>query len=653
MNNKNIINKKTYILLVFDIIIINLAYFLALFLRFDGNLIQIPKIYLKAFENYALINTAITIAIYSAFKLYRIILEYASYTELIKITQAVALSLLVHIFGISILFQRMPLSYFVYGFLIHYTFTVGIRFANKMFIQGKYNLLDKNPEFKKAIIIGAGSAGQTIKEDINKSNRQENTSIKVVAFIDDNPEKKGQYIDGTIIYGGRDSIKELVNKEDIDLILVALPSAQENQKREILQICNETNCEVKVLPGIYQLVSGSISMSGMKDVQIEDLLGRDPVKIFSNETFDYLNDKVVLVTGGGGSIGSELCRQIAQYGPKLLIIFDIYENNAYEIEQELKRNNKDLKFITLIGSVRDYARVKKVFETYKPEIIFHAAAHKHVPLMEVSPVEAIKNNVRGTYIVALLSLIYDAKRFVLISTDKAVNPTSVMGATKRVCEKIIQGINDIRANKEYEKLAKVTINDGDRIITINPKDYLQEKNPKTEFVAVRFGNVLGSNGSVIPLFKEQIASGGPVTVTHPEIIRYFMTIKEAVKLVLQAGSMAQGGEIFVLDMGEPVKIDYLARQLIKLSGYKPDIDMPIVYTGLRPGEKLYEERLMDEELLSDTKVEGISVGRPLEFSREEFFQKLDKVINQENIDELDIVVTINNLISTFIGKGNK
>lgn len=653
MDNKNIINKKTYILLAFDIIIINLAYFLALYLRFDASLIQIPRIYIKAFENYALINTVITIAIYSAFKLYRIILEYASYTELIKITQAVALSLLVHIFGISIMFQRMPLSYFVYGFLIQYTFTVGIRFANKMFIQGKYNLLDKNPEFKKAIIIGAGSAGQTIKEDINKSNRQENTSIKVVAFIDDNPEKKGQYIDGTVIYGGRDSIKELVNKENIDLILVALPSAQENQKREILQICNETNCEVKVLPGIYQLVSGSISMSGMKDVQIEDLLGRDPVKIFSNETFDYLNDKVVLVTGGGGSIGSELCRQIAQYGPKLLIIFDIYENNAYEIEQELKRNNKDLKFITLIGSVRDYARVKKVFETYKPEMIFHAAAHKHVPLMEVSPVEAIKNNVRGTYIVSLLSLIYDAKRFVLISTDKAVNPTSVMGATKRVCEKIIQGINDIRANKEYEKLAKVTINDGDRIITINPKDYLQVKNPKTEFVAVRFGNVLGSNGSVIPLFKEQIASGGPVTVTHPEIIRYFMTIKEAVKLVLQAGSMAQGGEIFVLDMGEPVKIDYLARQLIKLSGYKPDIDMPIVYTGLRPGEKLYEERLMDEELLSDTKVEGISVGRPLEFSREEFFQKLDKVINQENIDELDIVVTINNLISTFIGKGNK
>ena len=653
MDARKTLSKKTYILLVFDIIIINLAYFLALYLRFDGSFIQIPKIYLQAFKNYALINTIITLAIYSAFKLYRIILEYASYNELIKITQAVVLSLLIHIFGISVLFQRMPISYFVYGFLIQYTLTVGVRFANKMILQSKYNIIDRNPEFKRALIIGAGSAGQTIKEDINKSNRKENIGIKVVAFIDDNPEKKGQYIDGTIIYGGRDSIKELVKKEDIDLILVALPSAQENQKREILQICNETNCEIKVLPGIYQLVSGSVSMSGMKDVQIEDLLGRDPVKIFSNETFDYLNDKVVLVTGGGGSIGSELCRQIAQYGPKLLIIFDIYENNAYEIEQELKRNNKDLKFITLIGSVRDFSRVKKVFETYKPEIIFHAAAHKHVPLMEVSPVEAIKNNVRGTYIVALLSLIYNAKRFVLISTDKAVNPTSVMGATKRVCEKIIQGINDIRQNKEYEKLAKVTINDGDRIVTINPKDYLQGKTPQTEFVAVRFGNVLGSNGSVIPLFKEQIASGGPVTVTHPEIIRYFMTIKEAVKLVLQAGSMAKGGEIFVLDMGEPVKIDYLARQLIKLSGYKPDIDMPIVYTGLRPGEKLYEERLMDEELLSDTKVEGISVGRPLEFSKEEFFQKLDKVINQENIDELDIVVTINTLISTFIGKGNK
>ncbi len=653
MNIKNIFNKKTLILLVFDIIIINLAYFFALFLRFDMQFNQIPLEYLNGFRNYAIFNTIITIAIYIFFKLYRMILEYASYNELIKITQAVILSVFIHVIGISLFFIRMPISYFIIGFLIQYMFTVALRFAKKMLIQNRYNAIEKNPEFKRAIIVGAGSAGQTIKEDINKSNRQENIGIKVVAFIDDNPGKKGQYIDDTIIYGDRNSIKELVDKENIDLILVALPSAQEDQKREILQICNETNCDVKVLPGIYQLVSGSVSMSGMKDVQIEDLLGRDPVKIFSNETFDYLNDKVVLVTGGGGSIGSELCRQIAQYGPKLLIIFDIYENNAYEIEQELKRNNKDLKFITLIGSVRDFSRVKKVFETYKPDIIFHAAAHKHVPLMETSPAEAIKNNVRGTYIVALLSLIYNAKRFVLISTDKAVNPTSIMGATKRVCEKIIQGINDIKDKKEFEKLAKIDIQDGDKNIEINPEELLQGKTPQTEFVAVRFGNVLGSNGSVIPLFKEQIKSGGPVTVTHPEIIRYFMTIKEAVKLVLQAGSMASGGEIFVLDMGEPVKIDYLARQLIKLSGYKPDIDMPIIYTGLRPGEKLYEERLMDEELLSDTQIKGISVGRPLEFSRKEFFQKLDKVINQENIDELDIIETINTLISTFIRKGNK
>ena len=653
MDLKKIFNKKTLILLVFDIIIINLAYFFALFLRFDMQFNQIPLEYLNGFRNYAIINTIITIAIYIFFKLYRMILEYASYNELIRITQAVIVSVFIHFIGISLFFIRMPISYFIIGFLIQYMLTVALRFAKKMLIQNKYNAIEKNPEFKRAIIVGAGSAGQTIKEDINKSNRQENIGIKVVAFIDDNPGKKGQYIDDTIIYGDRNSIKELVDKENIDLILVALPSVQEDQKREILQICNETNCDVKVLPGIYQLVSGSVSMSGMKDVQIEDLLGRDPVKIFSNETFDYLNDKVVLVTGGGGSIGSELCRQIAQYGPKLLIIFDIYENNAYEIEQELKRNNKDLKFITLIGSVRDFSRVKKVFETYKPDIIFHAAAHKHVPLMETSPAEAIKNNVRGTYIVALLSLIYNAKRFVLISTDKAVNPTSIMGATKRVCEKIIQGINDIKDKKEFEKLAKIDIQDGDKNIEINPEELLQGKTPQTEFVAVRFGNVLGSNGSVIPLFKEQIKSGGPVTVTHPEIIRYFMTIKEAVKLVLQAGSMASGGEIFVLDMGEPVKIDYLARQLIKLSGYKPDIDMPIIYTGLRPGEKLYEERLMDEELLSDTQIKGISVGRPLEFSRKEFFQKLDKVINQENIDELDIIETINTLISTFIGKGNK
>lgn len=401
------------------------------------------------------------------------------------------------------------------------------------------------------------------------------------------------------------------------------------------------------------MVSGKISVSKMKDIQIEDLLGREPVKLFNNQSFKYLNDKTVLVTGGGGSIGSELCRQIAQYGPKLLIIFDIYENNAYEIEQELKRHYKDLNLLALIGSVRDYKRLEKVFKTYKPEIIFHAAAHKHVPLMETSPIEAIKNNVRGTYIVGLLSLIYNAKRFVLISTDKAVNPTSIMGATKRVCEKIIQGLNDVKKERNFDKLSKIIVQDGDKNITINPESLLKDTSPQTEFVAVRFGNVLGSNGSVIPLFKRQIAEGGPVTVTHPDIIRYFMTIKEAVKLVLQAGSMARGGEIFVLDMGDPVKIDSLARELIKISGFEPDIEMKIIYTGLRPGEKLYEEKLMDEEALEGTENDGIAIGKPLEFSKAEFFKKLEQILNHDQLDELDIIEVINSLISTYIGKAKE
>ena len=582
--------------------------------------------------------------------MYKMMLEYASYTELINITWATILSFISHIILMTTFVEKMPFSYYLFGFMIQYVLTVSSRFAKRMLIYMSYKQKKDKEKYKKAIIIGAGSAGQTLIRDINNSNKNEQTNVLVMGFIDDDISKTNQYIGGTKVLGNRDDIKDIVIKEDIDLILVAIPSAPEEEKRQILRICNDTGCEVKVLPGIYQMVSGKITMSTMKDVQIEDLLGRDPVKIFSNETFEYLNDQVVLVTGGGGSIGSELCRQIAQYGPKALIIFDIYENNAYEIEQEIKRNHRDLNLLTLIGSVRDYMRVEKVFEEYKPDIVFHAAAHKHVPLMETSPVEAIKNNVKGTYNVALLSLIYNTKRFVLISTDKAVNPTSVMGATKRVCEKIIQGLNDVKISGNYESLAKINVQDGDRNIIIDPAEKLAGKDHSTEFVAVRFGNVLWSNGSVIPLFKKQIEAGGPVTVTHPDIIRYFMTIKEAVKLVLQAGSMAEGGEIFVLDMGEPVKIDDLARQLIRLSGYQPDIDMPIVYTGLRPGEKLYEERLMDEEALEDTDIEGISVGKPLEFSREDFFEKLDTIINHEHIDELDIISTINELISTFIGK---
>lgn len=649
---RKIFNYKNFILFFFDILILNLSYFLALFLRFDLEFSQIPGIYLNGFRNYALINTGITLAVYSYFKMYKMILEYASYNELINITQGVILSTIIHIVGINLLFCRMPISYFIFGFLFQYTLTVALRFSKKMLIQKDYNHLKKDKSFKKAIIIGAGSAGQTIKEDINKSNREQNTEIRVKFFIDDNPSKKGKFIDNTEIIGGRNLIPEVVKKYDIDLILVAIPSANDEDKKAILKICNDTGCETKVLPGLYQLVAGNISMSKMKDIKIEDLLGREPVKLFDNKSYDYLKDKVILVTGGGGSIGSELCRQIAQYSPKLLIIFDIYENNAYEIEQELKRKYRDLNFITLIGSIRDYQRLKNIFEEYKPQIIFHAAAHKHVPLMEESPVEAIKNNVIGTYIVGLLSLVYGAKRFVLISTDKAVNPTSVMGATKRICEKIIQGLNEVRESKNYKILPKIEVRDGDKINLLDPNKLIKD-NPKTEFVAVRFGNVLGSHGSVIPLFKEQIAEGGPVTVTHPEIIRYFMTIKEAVKLVLQAGSMAKGGEIFVLDMGEPVKIDTLARDLIKLSGFTPDLDIKIVYTGLRPGEKLYEEKLMAEECLRGTENESIAIGKPMDFSKEEFFTNLEDIINKEQVDQINIKDTINSLISTYIGKNKE
>lgn len=636
-------------MVLIDIVTVNISFFLSLLILYDMKYSLIDKTYLNIFISYAIPNTLVTIVIYYFSNLYRIVLEYISYNEVKKILKAVLLSVVIHYIGVNIFFDEMPISYFIIGFLFQYILSVTTRFFKRIIIRSKNKISDKDIRFKKAIIIGAGSAGELLKEDIIRSNINNDIKINVIAFIDDDPDKKGKLLGDTLIIGGRECIHKLVYKENVDLILVAIPSAREDQFKEILKICNETKCEVKVLPGIYQLISGKVSISKMKDISIEDLLGRQPVELFNNESFDYLNGKVVLVTGGGGSIGSELCRQIALYRPKLLIIFDIYENNAYEIEQELKRKYYNLNLITLIGSVRDYNRLKQIFDKYQPEIVFHAAAHKHVPLMEASPVEAIKNNIRGTYILGILSLIYNVKRFVLISTDKAVNPTSIMGATKRVCEKIIQGLNEVRASGDFCKLSKISVNNGDKNIFIDPEYELKSKLPKTEFVAVRFGNVLGSNGSVIPLFQEQIEEGGPVTVTHPDIIRYFMTIKEAVKLVLQAGAIANGGEIFVLDMGDPVKIDDLARQLIRLSGYEPDVDIKIVYTGLRPGEKLYEEKLMDEECIEGTENKKIAIGRPLKFSKDEFFENLEKIINAENIDDIDVEDCINSLITTYIG----
>ena len=467
------------------------------------------------------------------------------------------------------------------------------------------------------MIIGAGEAGKELLDEMLRSNR---LNVQPKCFIDDDSSKHGKYISDIPIVGGRNEIMAAAQKYEIDQIILAIPTLTTKARRDILTICKESGCELLSVPGIYQLVNGEVAVSNLKKVSVEDLLGRDPIKVNIDEILGYVKGKVILVTGGGGSIGSELCRQIAAHQPKQLIIFDIYENNAYEIEQELKRRHPELDLITLIGSVRDAKRVNQIFEKYQPQIVYHAAAHKHVPLMETSPNESIKNNVIGTYKTALAAKYNGCERFVLISTDKAVNPTNIMGASKRLCEMVVQTLDKVGKLQKEGKVIQEPILGVHTEVGIS----LHNKNPKkpTEFVAVRFGNVLGSNGSVIPLFKKQIEEGGPVTVTHPDIIRYFMTIPEAVSLVLQAGAYAKGGEIFILDMGDPVKIDDLARNLIKLSGLTPDVDIDIKYTGLRPGEKLYEEKLMAEEGMQKTANKLIHIAKPIEMDVEKFFEDI-------------------------------
>ena len=487
-------------------------------------------------------------------------------------------------------------------------------------------------------------------------NSRELTS-RACCVIDDNPNKWNRFIEGTPIVGGRDTILENAEKYDIDTIMLTMPSASAKDKRDILNICKETHCELKSLPGIYQLANGEVLLSKMKSVAIEDLLGRDQIKVDMAEIFNQLKGKTILVTGGGGSIGSELCRQIAAHEPKQLIIFDVYENNAYEIEQELRRKYKDrLNLVVLIGSVRDTRRIDMVFEKFRPDIVYHAAAHKHVPLMETSPNEAIKNNVVGTYKTAYAALKYGAQKFVLISTDKAVNPTNIMGASKRLCEMVIQSMDVIsrtgknnllpllHAHRDVDDpMDRADVGVGNDV----QEDTVSKAKNRTQFVAVRFGNVLGSNGSVIPLFKKQIEAGGPVTVTHPDIVRYFMTIPEAVSLVLQAGTYAAGGEIFVLDMGEPVKIDSLARNLIKLSGFEPDVDIKISYSGLRPGEKLYEEKLMAEEGLKKTDNDLIHIGQPIPFDTEKFLRQLETLAAESYENSDHIVELVESIVTTF------
>ena len=638
-------------LIVFDIIAINFSYFFALFMRFEFSYKSIPKEYFMAYLEFAPIYTVFTIVIFYVLRLYSSLWRFASFNELNRVAGATVITTVFHWVGITVLFSRMPMSYYVTGPVIQFCLTTAVRFSYRYITMERQRRELRDNIKHNAMIIGAGAAGQVILRELKNSNESQ---TRVCCMIDDNPNKWGRYMDGIPVVGGRDSIFESVDKYGIDKILVALPAAGNEQRREILNICKETGCEIKSLPGIYQLTNGEVSLSKMKKVDVVDLLGREPIKVNMDEICTYIEGKVVLVTGGGGSIGSELCRQVAKHHPKQLVIFDIYENNAYDIEQELRKNCPDLNLVVLIGSVRDSRRIEGVFAKYRPQIVYHAAAHKHVPLMENSPNEAIKNNVIGTYKTALAAMKYGTERFVLISTDKAVNPTNIMGASKRLCEMVIQSMNVICRDGRTDILPKLYAHTDDdeayrsvlkmtaaasEATTTKEQPLEAGKKYITQYAAVRFGNVLGSNGSVIPLFKKQIEAGGPVTVTHPDIIRYFMTIPEAVSLVLQAGVYAQGGDIFVLDMGEPVKIDLLARNLIKLSGYTPDVDIKIVYSGLRPGEKLYEEKLMAEEGLQKTQNDLIHIGKPIPFNIEEFMRQLEMLAevsynNTENIEEI-------------------
>ena len=638
-------NLLTGVLALYDVVAVNLAYFLALWIRFDCKFSSIDERYLQNYIHFAAIYTVFCLGVFWALHLYKSIWRYASFTELMRVLTSSFLTAVFHAAAITLLFGRMPASYYLFGALIQFLLIIGVRFSYRfILLERSRRSISRSAE--PTMLIGAGSAGQMILRDII---RAKETDLDVKCIIDDNPNKRNRYLEGVPIVGGREDILVSVEKYRIKKILVAIPSASAEDQREILNICNETGCELKMLPGIYQLVNGEISVDKMRDVAVEDLLGREPIQVNMSEIFRAISGKTILVTGGGGSIGSELCRQIAAHAPKQLVIFDIYENNAYDIEQELREKYPRLNLVVLIGSVRDSRRIAHVFEKYKPEIVYHAAAHKHVPLMEVSPCESIKNNVIGTYKTAYAAMSNGCKRFVLISTDKAVNPTNIMGASKRLCEMVVQSFDRMVKEGRADQIPQLFVHAEDIGKVSDP---VAVGKPCTEFVAVRFGNVLGSNGSVIPLFKKQIAHGGPVTVTHPDIIRYFMTIPEAVSLVLQAGTYAKGGEIFVLDMGAPVKIDTLARNLIKLSGFKPDVDIKVEYTGLRPGEKLFEEKLMAEEGLRTTPNHLIHIGNPIPFNVTHFLRQLENLMEVSYAnDEANIRLLVEDMVPTYQPQG--
>lgn len=637
-------------LMIYDIVIINLSYLMGLWIRFDGHYRSIPKMYLISWAKFIPVYTLFCLFTFYGLRLYQSIWKYASYNELTRIMMATVISGVFHAVGITVFLNRMPITYYAFGILLQFTFMLSIRFSYRFVSleRVKKNSQFANARISRVMLVGAGEAGRLILRDMNMNKE---SMDKVVCIIDDNPHKQKRYMDGIEVYGGRESILQAAEKFNINKIVVAIPSATKEQKRDILNICKETGCELMNLPGMYKLVSGDVSAKELKEVAIEDLLGRDTIRVNMQEIYDNIKGKVILVTGVG-SIGSEICRQIAKHSPKQLIMFDIYENNIYDIQQELIRKYPKLNLAAEVGSTREWRRVEYVLNKYQPDVVYHAAAHKHVPLMEGNPNEAVKNNVIGTYNVAYSAMMNNCRRFVLISTDKAVNPTNVMGATKRMCEMVVQSfdrmiksgcISDIpRLFPEMDSVY------ADRLKKVSTAERQWTSSKETEFVAVRFGNVLGSNGSVIPLFKKQIQEGGPVTVTHPDIIRYFMTIPEAVSLVLQAGTYALGGEIFILDMGSPVKIEDLARNLIKLSGLRPDEDIKLEYIGLRPGEKLYEEKLMAEEGLTRTANKLIHIAKPIDFNSEVFFQQLQNLMEIMADETIDIKEIIKEMVSTYI-----
>lgn len=637
---------KALLLCMADIVIVMASYFMALVMRFDFRIEMIPEEYIAGYLWSMPFWTVSTVVVYYIYKLYHSIWAFVSISELKRLTVAHLVLIPVYFIGAVFMELHMPKSYYFMGYILSCGCCAGVRFSYRyirFYINSLKEETNKEEKVDRIMIIGAGTVGQTLMREIRK---EDTIHGKVVCAIDDNPEKRGRILEGIPIVGNRYDIVDMVKKYNVNRIIYAIPSTTGQNRKDILNLCKETGCRMQTVPSMRQIVNEEVSMTKLREIEISDLLGRKQILVNMDEISEYIKGKVVLVTGGGGSIGSELCRQVAARHPKQLVILDIYENNAYDIQMELRKKYPDLDLEVIIGSVRDSRKIFKVFGTYRPDIVYHAAAHKHVPLMEDSPCEAIKNNAIGTYKTAFAALAHGTKKFVLISTDKAVNPTNIMGASKRLCEMIVQAFDHKVKEGKAEDIPQLFTHKMDKDLE-NIELEKELRNARTEFVAVRFGNVLGSNGSVIPLFKKQIAAGGPVTVTDPEIIRYFMTIPEAVSLVMQAGTYAEGGEIFVLDMGEPVKIDTLARNLIRLSGYTPDVDIKIQYTGLRPGEKLYEEKLMAEEGLKRTENDLIHIGMPIPFDINEFLVDLDELTDKAYANVGNIRELVEKMVSTY------